>query len=191
MWKSAVIAAIGDLSALSNKRIVIDLANGASTAAADWLPQLLPNVELIGTLNGRINENVGSENPMHLAGTIGRRNAWAGFAVDGDGDRCKLVTERGDPVDGDALAWLLASRLGIERLAVTVLSSGALELSLPGVEVIRTAVGDRHLGTAIAEHGAQLGCEESGHVLFKDGLVLGDGLVTGLRALAAAAATGL
>jgi phosphoglucosamine mutase len=190
MWRSALSVAVGDLSSLAGKRIVIDLAHGAATAAAEWLPQLVPGVELIATGNGRINENVGSEHPLHLAGTVGRRNAWAGFAVDGDGDRCKLVTERGDVVDGDALAWLLASRLGASRLAVTVLSSGALELSLPNVEVMRTAVGDRHLSVAISERGADLGCEESGHVVFRDGLVLGDGLVTGLRALAAAASTG-
>ena len=126
---------------------------------------------------------------QQLAGTA-LEACHGGFAVDGDADRCVLVDEQGRVVPGDALAWLLARGAGVESLAVTVMSNGALEPSLPGVHVVRTPVGDRHLHAAMAEHGIPLGCEESGHVLFDDALPDGDGVVTGLRALAIGTAEG-
>ena len=113
-----------------------------------------------------------------------KKAAYKSDAVDGDGDRCVLVDERGRVVHGDKLAWLLAVNSGVRSMAVTVMSTSALEPALPGVHVHRTPVGDKHLMRAMAQHGLPLGCEESGHVLFSDGLPGGDGLLTGLRALA-------
>jgi phosphoglucosamine mutase len=109
----------------------------------------------------------------------------AGIALDGDADRCVLVDERGEVVHGDALTWCLARDLGVDGLAVTVMSNAALEPALPGVIVHRTPVGDRHLQAAMRAHGLLLGAEESGHVLFGD-FPGGDGMLTGVRALAAA-----
>ena len=70
------------------------------------------------------------------------------------------------------------------------MSNAALESLLPGVQITRTSVGDRYLAEAMREHNLPLGAEESGHVLFQDGLPAGDGLLTGLRVLAFAAAQG-
>jgi phosphoglucosamine mutase len=86
-------------------------------------------------------------------------------------------------VPGDALAWLLARAMGVERLAVTVMSTGALAPALPGVQITVTPVGDKHLQAAMRDAPIPLGCEESGHVLFADHPG-GDGLLAGLRALA-------
>lgn len=185
-WFEALDAAAGpSAAALIGRRIVVDLANGAVIAAVPWLDALPCEIIAIGR-SGLINDHVGSEHPDALIAAVLEHGADAGLAVDGDGDRCRLVDETGQIIDGDALAWLLAVGRGVTKLAVTVMSSTALEEALPGVAIVRTPVGDRHLSQAIARGEATLGVEESGHVVFDDALPTGDGLVTGFRALAAA-----
>ena len=175
-------------TALEGLKIAVDLAHGAATSTARWLKERYPGTtwHLRGTGDGVINEGVGSEHPAGLVDLVLEQGCHAGIAVDGDADRCLLVDERGEIVHGDALAWLLASTMEVRSLAVTVMSTTALEAALPDVRVERTPVGDRHLMLAMQQHGIPLGCEESGHVLFADGLPGGDGILTGLRALASA-----
>lgn len=175
-------------TSLTDVTIAVDLANGAAVGTARWLRERYPAVRWVlrGTGDGLINKGVGSEHPAGLAELVRAEGAHAGIAVDGDADRCLLVDENGTVVHGDVLAWLLTTRSGSRSLAVTVMSTAALEGALPGVRVERTPVGDRHLMTAMQQHGLALGCEESGHVLFADGLPGGDGMLTGLRALALA-----
>ena len=182
IWVRRVAAVLPELPA---RPLVIDLANGASRVLVSWLRSVWPGeLHLIGTA-GLPNDGVGSEHLGHLGQEVVRTGAWAGLAVDGDGDRCRLVDERGEPVPGDAVTWLLARALRVPGLAVTVMSNGALEQQLPGVEVTRTPVGDKHLAIAMRASSLPLGAEESGHILFAD-FPAGDGLVAGLRALAAA-----
>jgi phosphoglucosamine mutase len=170
---------------LPSRRLVVDLAHGAATRMGARLEALWPGpLHVVGDGSGIVNDGVGSEHLDHLGAAVVRHGAWAGLAVDGDGDRCRLVDETGRAVPGDAVTWLLARALQVEGLAVTVMSTTALEAQLPGVRVVRTPVGDKHLMAAMAEHGLPLGAEESGHVLFGD-YPAGDGLVAGLRALAA------
>ncbi len=170
---------------LPPRTLVVDLAHGAATSMCSRLEQLWPGtLHVVGDGSGVVNDGVGSEHLEHLGAAVLRHGAWAGLAVDGDGDRCRLVDEQGRAVPGDAVTWLLARALGVVGLAVTVMSTTALEAQLAGVRVVRTAVGDKHLMAAMAEHQLPLGAEESGHVLFGD-YPAGDGLVAGLRALAA------
>jgi phosphoglucosamine mutase len=174
-----------DPAALHGARIAVDFSNGAAVGTGRWLQDRYGGVNWIftGQGNGLINHGVGSENPEHLSAIIRENDCDGGFAVDGDADRCVTFDEEGNIVSGDALAWFLARQMGIKTLAVTVMSNGALESSLPGVSVTRTPVGDRNLMKAMDAQGILLGCEESGHVLFGDGLPGGDGVVTGLRVL--------
>ncbi|MFT7521346.1 MAG: phosphoglucosamine mutase, partial [Kiritimatiellia bacterium] len=173
---------------LTGVRIAVDLANGAASGTARWLQERYPAVEwvFLHTGEGTINDQAGSEHPNGLVLAVTEQQCHAGFAVDGDADRCVLVDERGQVVPGDTLAWWLTVSSKVRSLAVTVMSSTALEASLPDVLIRRTPVGDRHLMMAMNQNGISLGCEESGHVLFTDGLPGGDGVLTGLRALAAA-----
>lgn len=170
------------------RRVVVDLANGAAVASREVLSRLLPELgwTWLAAGDGVINDGCGSEHPERLAAAVRAGGFDAGLAVDGDADRCLLVDERGEVVPGDALLGVLAASMRVERLVVTVMSSTALEAALPGVEVVRTGVGDRLVAEAMRAHSAPLGGEESGHVLFADALPGGDGLLTGLRALAAA-----
>lgn len=178
--------ALGDTALLRGRRVVVDLAHGAAVGTRTWIERLVPGVEWawLGAGDGVINDGCGSEHPQRLADAVRAGGFDAGLAVDGDADRCLLVDERGEVVPGDALLGVLA--VGQPRLVVTVMSSTALEAALPGVEIVRTGVGDRLVAEAMRACGAPLGGEESGHVLFADALPGGDGLLTGLRALRAA-----
>lgn len=184
---AAMIAAVGDLTPLAGRRLVIDLANGAATAIAPRLfDDLGLDVVLVGGGGGEILDGVGSEHPAALCDAVRAHGAVAGIALDGDGDRALLVDASGAVVPGDAVTALLAGGLGVSGLAVTVMSTAAFPAWLPGVHIVRTPVGDRHLVAALRRGEATLGGEDSGHVVFADGLPGGDGLVTGLRALACA-----
>jgi phosphoglucosamine mutase len=186
-WIASVKANVGDLSSLSGKRIALDLANGALTATKDLLSAVLPSgleVVWLGT-KGAVNDGVGSEHLAYLCAQVKAQGCAGGFAVDGDADRCRVVDELGREVPGDAVLWRLATDLSVTGLAVTVMSNGALERQLPGVRVVRTAVGDTAVRVAMDKEGLQLGGEESGHVLFAEHPG-GDGLLCGLRTLAAA-----
>lgn len=181
---TAALASRVDTSAFADQELVIDLANGASAVMREWLASLGPGVSFIAAGDGVENDRCGAVYPQRLGVAVRERGARCGLAVDGDGDRCVLVDERGEPIHGDVLGWWLATCLGVEGLAATVMSTHALEAALGGSRVVRTPVGDRHLQAAMGTHGLSLGFEESGHVLFDDGLPTGCGLLTGLRALA-------
>ncbi|TNE86747.1 MAG: phosphoglucosamine mutase [Deltaproteobacteria bacterium] len=172
-----------DLGALRGHRLAIDLANGAAVALAPWLEGLGVDWVFVADGDGVENEACGAVHPEALGEAVRQSGARAGLAVDGDADRCVLVDERGQPVHGDVLGWWLLEGMGLDSVAATVMSTHALEPALPQVRVTRTPVGDRHLQAAMREHGLALGYEESGHVLFADGLPTGCGLLTGLRAL--------
>lgn len=184
-WRRRVERAIGDLSTLKGRRIAIDCANGALGEVRDLITDLVPaEIVWLGT-GGPINDGCGSEHLLHLAARVRERVCQGGFAVDGDADRCRMVDEKGREVPGDAVTWRLAVDLGASGIAVTVMSNAGLERQLPGVRVVRTPVGDRFLRDAMDRERLTLGAEESGHVLFADHPA-GDGVVCGLRALAAA-----
>lgn len=190
-WLGGLRRAFGDLGPLEGRHLVLDLAHGAASPLAEALAATLPcRVSVVGGGDGPINDRVGSQHPERLGAVVRELGADAGLAVDGDADRCVLVDASGAALPGDTLAWLLARRGPISGLAVTVMSSTALEASLPGVRVVRTPVGDQHLAAAMLAEGLALGVEESGHALFDDALPAGDGFVTGIRALCAAFAQG-
>lgn len=179
------VAVAGLRLQLPERPLVVDLAHGAAVPMRARLEALWPGtLHVVGGGDGVVNDGVGSEHLEHLGEAVVRLGAWAGLAVDGDGDRCRLVDETGAGVPGDAVTWLLARHMEVAALAVTVMSTTALEAQLPGVVVVRTSVGDKHVMAAMRDRDLALGAEDSGHVLFGD-YPAGDGLVAGLRALAA------
>ena len=105
-----------------------------------------------------------------------------GVAFDGDGDRMLAVDENGDVVDGDHIIAILALHLGVDVVAVTVMSNLGLHRLLDerGVRVVTTPVGDRYVLEALAEHGGLLGGEQSGHIIYLRDHVTGDGLAAAL-----------
>jgi phosphoglucosamine mutase len=125
---------------------------------------------------------VGALHPEAMAARVREVGADAGIALDGDGDRVALCDAAGRVLDGDALLWL--ARAG-DVVVGTVMSNGGLEAALrgEGKRLVRAAVGDANVAAAMREHGATVGGEPSGHVMFADGLPTADGLLSGLRAL--------
>jgi phosphoglucosamine mutase len=183
-----------DLS-LDGLKVVIDCANGAGynvAPAALW--ELGAEVVAIGVEpNGfNINAKVGSTAPAALIAKVLETGADIGIALDGDADRVVVVDEKGKLVNGDQLmaaiaeSWARDGRLARAGVAVTVMSNLGLERFLAGLglTVVRTAVGDRYVSEAMAEHGFNLGGEQSGHIIMTDFTTTGDGLVAALQLLA-------
>jgi phosphoglucosamine mutase len=112
-----------------------------------------------------------------------------GIAFDGDGDRMLAVDEHGNPVDGDQILAMLALHLGVDGVAVTTMTNLGFHRLMEerGIRVVVTDVGDRYVLEALRRDGLLLGGEQSGHLIWLDGHVTGDGLVAALllcRALA-------
>ncbi len=139
-----------------------------------------------------INRGVGATHMDALQAAVRAHKPDLGIALDGDGDRCLLVDERGDIVHGDGILTLLAIEAMRKkawkdpRLVATVMSNKGLHRALRGVgvSVVTTDVGDRRVVEALKREGLQLGGEQSGHVVFgADHHYIGDGIYTALRVL--------
>jgi phosphoglucosamine mutase len=110
-----------------------------------------------------------------------------GIAFDGDGDRMLAVDERGEVVDGDGILAIVALDRGVDRVAITVMANLGLHrlLAEHGIEVEVTDVGDRYVLEALRRSGGVLGGEQSGHIVWLDDHVTGDGLAAALLLCAA------
>jgi phosphoglucosamine mutase len=181
---------------LDGLKVVVDCANGAAyQVAPDALWELGAEVIALGTQpNGlNINDDCGSTSPGTLRETVVASGADLGMALDGDADRLIVVDEKGEMVDGDQLMALIAlsqQRGGALRgggIVATVMSNLGLERKLAenGLNMHRTAVGDRYVLEAMRDMGRNVGGEQSGHIILSDYATTGDGLVAGLQILAA------
>jgi phosphoglucosamine mutase len=138
-----------------------------------------------------INLEVGSTAPETLARKVREMRADIGIALDGDADRMVIVDEKGHVVDGDqviaviAESWRDDGRLSRAGVVATVMSNLGLErhLAALGLELERTAVGDRYVIERMRDKGYNLGGEQSGHVIFSDYATTGDGLLSALQVL--------
>jgi phosphoglucosamine mutase len=186
---------------LTGLRVAVDCANGAYAGLAPQaLEQLGAEVTAIGNDPDGTNINVGcgATDLGLLADTVRSGGLDLGIAFDGDGDRMLAVDERGEPVDGDQILAVLALELGVEGVAVTTMTNLGFHRLMEerAIRVVVTDVGDRYVLEALRREELLLGGEQSGHLIWLDGHVTGDGLVAGLllcralggRALSEAAA---
>jgi phosphoglucosamine mutase len=172
-------------SDLSGLRIAVDSANGAYAGLAPQaFEQLGAEVTAIGNDPNGTNINVGcGATDLRALGEVVRSGSLdLGIAFDGDGDRMLAVDERGEPIDGDQILAVLALDLGVEGVAVTTMTNlGFLRLMEErGIRTVVTDVGDRYVLEALRREELLLGGEQSGHLIWLDGHVTGDGLVAGL-----------
>ncbi|MEQ1923648.1 MAG: phosphoglucosamine mutase [Pyrinomonadaceae bacterium] len=177
-------------------KIVIDCANGA---ASSFAPQLFTDlgadvIAIHEQPDGRnINENCGSLHLEHLQAKVVEQQADLGVAFDGDADRSLFVDESGKVIDGDATLWILAEylkghgKLANSTVVATVMSNLGLELALKsrGVELMRADVGDKYVLDALLKTGSEIGGEQSGHIIFPEISLVGDGMMTALLLLRA------
>jgi phosphoglucosamine mutase len=175
-------------------RVVLDCANGA---ASDVGPRALRAagvavVAINDQPNGvNINEGCGSTHLAGLRAAVLDHEADAGFALDGDADRCLAVDHTGATVDGDQLMALLAidlherGRLAHDTVVATVMSNLGFVQAMrrADITVHQTAVGDRHVLEAMREGGFTLGGEQSGHLIMSEHATTGDGILTALHVL--------
>ena len=172
-------------SDLSGLRIAVDCANGAYAAIApEAFEQLGADVVAIGVEpdGTNINEGCGATDLAALSNTVRAERCDLGVAFDGDGDRMLAVDADGEVVDGDQILAILALHLGVDVVAVTVMTNLGFHRLMEerGVRVVTTDVGDRYVLEALRREGAILGGEQSGHVICLRDHVTGDGLAAAL-----------
>ena len=187
--------------ALAGLTVVLDCAQGAASVAGPRAFEALGArvIAINNTPRGDdINDNCGSTHPERLQKAVLEHGADAGFAFDGDADRCLAVDATGTLVDGDqimavlALAMRDAGRLAASTLVTTVMSNLGLRqaMSQAGIDLRTTAVGDRYVLEAMRAGGFSLGGEQSGHVIMSEFATTGDGILTALHVAAQMASTG-
>ncbi len=187
---------------LDGMRIVVDCANGAaSRVAPEALRRLGAEVyPIFADPDGsNINMGCGALHPDVVAGAVKAAGADAGVAHDGDADRALFADADGNVIDGDqvlaacAIAMKEEGRLGGDLVVATVMSNLGLRIAMQqaGIRLLEAPVGDRYVLELMTEHGAMLGGEQSGHVIFRDHGTTGDGLVTAARFLSFARRRGL
>ncbi|MGM9991463.1 MAG: phosphoglucosamine mutase [Candidatus Bruticola sp.] len=176
---------------LDGLKIVLDCANGASSALAEGIFRNLgAEVTVLHRYpNGtNINNQCGSTHPESMQKVVVDLEADFGLCFDGDADRCLACDELGQMIDGDHMLLLFAKwlersgHLPGKRLVTTVMANLGLEEACRenGFEMTRTAVGDRYVLEEMRRTGSVLGGEQSGHIIFLDYATTGDGLVTGV-----------
>ena len=186
---------------LAGLRVVLDCAHGAASAAG---PLALRDagadvVAICAEPDGlNINDRCGSTHLDVLQRAVLEHGADAGFALDGDADRCLGVDHQGTIVDGDQLLAILAlalrdaGSLRSETVVATVMSNLGFVQAMrrEGVGVRQTKVGDRYVLEAMRVGSYTLGGEQSGHVIMTEHATTGDGILTALQVLGRMAKTG-
>ena len=186
---------------LEGLKLVLDTAHGAAYKVAP-----LVFGELGATLvhfgdkpDGKnINCGVGSLHPELMCKMVKEHSADAGLAFDGDADRLILCDENGELVDGDFVIAMLAKQLKARgelkknTVVGTVVTNLGLETALKemGINLERTAVGDRYVLQRMLEGGFNLGGEQSGHIIALDHNTTGDGILSALLVLQVVVQTG-
>ena len=177
-------------------KLVVDCAHGAASAVAPdvfarWSKEL--SVEFIHRdPNGRnINDHCGALYPETVGRAVVEHKTDLGITFDGDADRALFADATGKVVNGDAVLLLAArdmkaaGRLRNDRVVATTMSNMGLEAALKrsGIRMLRAPVGDKYVLEEMHKHGASLGGEQSGHIIFLDDATTGDGLLTALHLL--------
>ena len=178
--------------AFKNLRVGLDCANGASSTVAKAVFDALGAKTYVinNTPDGtNINTNCGSTHIEGLQKFVVENHLDAGFAYDGDADRCLAVDEKGNLVDGDAIIYICGKylrdrgRLNNNKVVTTIMSNLGLykALDAEGIGYEKTAVGDKYVYECMMENGYILGGEQSGHIIFSKNARTGDGVLTSLK----------
>ena len=186
---------------LRGLHIVLDCANGATYRVAPRVFETLgARVTVLGAEpdGQNINLDCGAMHPEGVQERVRATGADLGLAFDGDGDRLICVDDHGEVRDGDYVLAVCARHLAATDrlrggvLVTTVMANLGLEHSLQqaGIRTVKTQVGDRYVLEEMVRIGANLGGEQSGHLLFLDHTSTGDGIVSALQLLAVMRETG-
>ncbi|MGM9676758.1 MAG: phosphoglucosamine mutase [Butyricicoccus sp.] len=181
----------GDLSGL---RVAVDCANGASSATASTLFRKLnmdATIRYYEPDGCNINAHCGSTHLEALQKLVKEGGFDVGVAFDGDADRCLIVDDKGEVLDGDRIMAVCAAELKKQNklrgnaFVATILSNMGLHAYAreKGMEIVCANVGDRYVLEKMLENGYILGGEQSGHVIFLEYATTGDGELTAVQFL--------
>ncbi len=179
---------------LSNLKIVIDCANGATYhIAEDVFTELGATVMMINNQPDgyNINRDCGATDTKHLQQEVLDQNADLGIAFDGDGDRLIMVDHKGEKVDGDELVFIIADawkkdgHLKSNTVVGTKMTNLGIQEAFSdlGINFIEAEVGDRHVMDQLLKNNAVLGGEGSGHIICLNKSTSGDGIIAALQVL--------
>lgn len=178
--------------AFKNLKIGLDCANGASFTVAKPVFDALGAKTYVINDNPdgtNINQDCGSTHIENLKSFVVENGLDAGFAYDGDADRCLAVDEKGNLIDGDMILYICGKylkeqgKLTNNTIVTTVMSNLGLykALDAEGIAYTKTAVGDKYVYECMMENGYILGGEQSGHIIFSKNARTGDGVLTSLK----------
>ncbi|MGH9735251.1 MAG: phosphoglucosamine mutase [Candidatus Acidiferrales bacterium] len=173
-------------------KVVLDCANGAASKLAPKLFRSLGAEAMMmnDMPDGRnINANCGALHPESMQKRVVEEKAALGVAFDGDADRAIFSSASGKVVDGDGVLLAMGRHMKANgtlksgTVVGTTMANLGLERALEkeGLKLARTAVGDRYVLEEMQRIGANLGGEQSGHILFLDDATTGDGMLTALK----------
>ena len=177
---------------LNGLKVVMDCSNGANSVIAPVILRSL-GVEVVTIFNQpngiNINNGCGSTHLEALQAKVVEVGADVGIANDGDADRCLVVDEKGEALDGDQMMLICALELMKKKqlkdnvLVTTVMSNVGLHQAMKkyGGSCVKTAVGDRYVLEEMLKNGYSLGGEQSGHIIFSKYASTGDGILTSLK----------
>ena len=171
------------------KTIALDLSNGSASVMAREIFESLGAHVIVrhDTPNGtNINRDCGSTHIESLQSLMYDTGADIGFAYDGDADRCLAVDDEGNVIDGDHILYICGrylreqNKLNEDTVVTTVMSNMGLYKAFDrlGIRYEQTAVGDKYVCENMMEHNYSIGGEQSGHIIFKEHAVTGDGILT-------------
>lgn len=176
------------------KKVALDCANGSAWSIAPSVFKALgAEVRVINDspdgLN--INRDAGSTHIDGLRQYVRENHMDAGFAFDGDADRCLAVDENGELVDGDKIMYIYGlymkerGKLVNNTVVTTVMSNFGLYKALDEADIgyVKTAVGDKYVYEYMVQHGNRIGGEQSGHIIFSKYARTGDGILTALKVM--------
>ena len=174
------------------KRIGLDCANGSTWQIAKSVFDALgADTFVIGNTPNGVNENLdcGSTHIEQLQKLVVDQHLDAGFAFDGDADRCLAVDEKGNVVNGDHIMYIYArylkeqDKLKNNTVVTTVMSNFGLYKALDelGIQYEKTKVGDKYVYENMREYGHLIGGEQSGHIIFLKYANTGDGPLTAIK----------
>lgn len=176
----------------SGLKIAVDCGNGAVfKIAPELLKELGADVVVINDKPNGVNINVdcGSTNPSMVQSLVLESKADIGLSFDGDADRLIAADEKGNIIDGDHILAICGTylyenkKLKNNTVVGTIMTNIGLDIYLKdkGINIVKTAVGDRYVLEEMLANGYVLGGEQSGHIIFLEHCTTGDGLATSLQ----------
>lgn len=178
------------------KTVALDLANGSASMIAKEIFEAM-GAQVIARHdepNGtNINRECGSTHIEALQSLVYDTGADVGFAYDGDADRCVAVDDDGKVIDGDHILYLCGKylkeqgKLKDDTVVTTVMSNMGLYKAFDklGIRYEQTAVGDKYVCENMMANDYIIGGEQSGHIIFWEHAVTGDGILTSLMVMEA------